>query len=82
MTGWRPALRALIVWAAHFFVAYALMLAFPEADSVSWLTLALGLACLGFLAWTLRSTPRNIVVVAASILAGVAITWQSIVGLF
>lgn len=82
MTGLRPALMALLTWALHFFLAYTLMLVFPEARSVVWFTIGLGLACLAFLAWTLRSTPRTPVVVAATLLATVAITWQSMVGIF
>jgi len=82
VTGWRPALAALLVWAAHFFAAYGLMLAFPRAAAVAWLTLGLGLACLAILAWILRSTPRHVTVLAATLLAAVGIAWQSIVGLF
>ncbi len=82
MTGWRSALAAFVAWAVHFFLAYGLMLAFPEAPIVAWLTLGLGLACLAILASLLRSTPRRPIVVPATLLAAVAIAWQSIVGLF
>ena len=82
MTGWRSALAAFLAWAVHFFLAYGLMLAFPEAKIVGWLTLGFGLACLAILASLLRSTPRRPIVVPATLLAAVAIAWQSIVGLF
>ncbi len=82
MTGLRTALAALLVWAVHFFGAYGLMLALPNAPIVPWLTVGLGLACLVALAALLRRTPRNPVVVSASLVAGVAIIWQSIVALF
>lgn len=82
MTGLRPALVALLAWAVHFFGAYGLMLALPDAPVVGWLTIALGLACLVVLALLLRSTPRSPMVTVASILAGVAIAWQSLVGMF
>ncbi len=82
MTGWRPALAALLAWVLHFFLAYGLMLALPESRSVAWLTIGLGLACLAFLAWIVRSTPRSPVVLSAALLAAVAIAWQSIAGLF
>ncbi len=82
MTGWRSALAAFLAWAVHFFLAYGLMLAFPGAPIVAWLTLGLGLACLAYLASLLRSTPRRPIVVPATLLAAVAIAWQSIVGLF
>jgi len=82
MTGWRSALAAFVAWAVHFFLAYGLMLAFPEAPIVAWLTLGLGLACLAILAWILRSKPRHVIVVSATLLAAIGITWQSIVGLF
>ena len=82
MTGWRSALAAFLAWAVHFFLAYGLMLAFPEAPIVAWLTLGLGLACLAYLAWILRLKPRHEIVVSATLLAATGITWQSIVGLF
>ena len=82
MTGLRPALIALLAWAVHFFGAYGLMLALPDAPVVAWITIGLGLACLVVLALLLRPTPRNPVVMVAVLLAGVAIAWQSIVGLF
>lgn len=82
MTGLRPAVAALLIWAIHFFVSYGLMLTFPEASGVGWATLGLGLACLAFLGWTMRKTPRQPVAVIATVLAGIAIAWQSIVGVF
>ena len=82
MSGWRPALAAFLAWAVHFFVAYGLMLAFPAAPVVAWLTIGLGLACLAFLALTAMKPPRDRIVIAAALLSAVAITWQSIVGLF
>lgn len=82
MTGWRPALAALLAWAVHFFVAYGFMLAFPTAQSVKWLTLVLGLACLMFLGWLLRSPQRDPLTLSAVLVAGIAIIWQSMVGLF
>ncbi len=82
MTGWRTALAAFLAWAVHFFLAYGLMLAFPEAPIVAWLTLGLGLACLAILAWILRAKPRQEIVVSATLLAAIGITLQSIVGLF
>ena len=82
MSGWRPALLALLVWAFHFFAAYGLMLIFPDAPGVGWATLGLGLACLAVLGWIAWSTPRNANVIAAAALSGIAIIWQSIVGLF
>lgn len=73
---------ALLAWAVHFFVAYGVMLAFPEARSLGGWTLGLGLACLAFLAWIVRPKPRHAVVISAVVLSGIAIIWQSIVGLF
>ena len=82
MTGWRRALTALVVWAVHFFLAYGAMLAFPEAPGVAWFTLGLGLTCLAFLGLLVRAAPREPIVLTATLLAAVAITWQSIAGLF
>ena len=82
MSGWRPALWAFFAWAVHFFVAYGLMLAFPEARSVGSLTIGLGLACLAFLVWTACSHPKNGMIMVAAMLSAIAIAWQSIVGLF
>lgn len=82
MSGWRLALAAFLAWAFHFFVAYGLMLAFPEARSLGWLTIGLGLACLAFLARMACSTPQDGVVTVAAMLSAIAIIWQSIVGLF
>ena len=82
MTGWRPALAAFLAWTVHFFLAYGLMLAFPEEPIVGWLTLGLGLVCLAVLAWILRAKPRPVIVVSATLLAAIGITWQSIVSLF
>ncbi len=82
MTGWRLGLAAFFAWAVHFFVAYGIMLAFPEAHSLGWITLGLGLACLAFLAWVVRSRPPNRIVLFAAVLSALAITWQSMVGLF
>ena len=82
MTGWRRALLALIAWAVHFFGAYGLMLAFPDAAFVGWLTLGLGMACLGFLAWNSRPPAGRGLVRLASILSAIAIVWQSLVVFF
>ncbi len=82
MTGWRRPFAALVLWAVHFFGAYGLMLAFPEAPFVRWLTVGLGLACLAVLAMLLRPAPRQPGLVTAATLSGIAIIWQSIVGLF
>jgi len=82
MSGWRPALAALLAWAVHFFVAYGLMLAAPNAPLVAWATLGLGLLGLAFLGLLLHRTPRHAVVKPAALLAGVGIVWQSIAGLF
>lgn len=82
MNGWRPALAVFFAWAVHFFAAYGLMLGFPEARSVGWLTIGLGLACLAFIIWTARSHLKNGVVMVAALLSAIAVAWQSIVGLF
>ncbi|MES2902772.1 MAG: hypothetical protein V4696_01170 [Pseudomonadota bacterium] len=82
MTGLRPALVALLAWAVHFFGAYGLMLALPDAPIVVWFTLGLGLACLAVLGVLLRSTPWNTAAVLAVLLSGIAIVWQSISALF
>lgn len=82
MTGWRRALLALVAWAVHFFVAYGVMLAFPHAAFVGWLTLGLGVACLAFLAWNARSAARPGIVISASIVSAIAIVWQSLVVIF
>ena len=82
MSGWRPALAALLAWAVHFFVAYGLMLAVPDAPLVAWATLGLGLLGLAFLGLLLHRTRRHAVVQPAALLAGVGIIWQSIAGLF
>lgn len=82
MTGLKSALVALILWAVHFFGAYGLMLAFPDAAFVRWATLALGVACLALLALTARHAPKKGAARPAQVLAAIAIVWQSIVGLF
>lgn len=82
MTGWRRALLALVAWAVHFFVAYGVMLAFPHAAFVGWLTLGLGLACLAFVAWNARPTGKSEEAMPASIVSAVAIIWQSSVVFF
>lgn len=82
MTGLRPALVAMVVWALHFFGAYGLMLALPDAPVVAWLTLGLGFAGLIALAVIIGRGPRNAVVVLATLVAGIGILFQSIVGLF
>ena len=82
MMGWRLALAALLIWAAHFFLAYGLMLALPDAPVVAWATIGLGLLGLALLGLLLRPTPRHAVVRSAALLAGVGIIWQSIAGLF
>ena len=82
MTGWRVGLLAMIVWAAHFFGAYGLMLVFPDAPVVGWLSLGLGLACLAALALLWRKAPRVATSRASLLLAGIAIAWQSAVALF
>ena len=82
MTGLRPALVALLAWAVHFFGAYGLMLALPDAPIVVWFTLGLGLACLAVLGVLLRSTPWNTAAVLAVLRSGIAIVWQSISALF
>jgi hypothetical protein len=82
VSGGRRALRALAAWAVHFFVAYGLMLALPNAAIVGWLTLGLGLFCLAFLAWNARSSARHGTVMTATIVSALAIVWQSIVAFF
>lgn len=82
MTELRRALIALLAWAAHFFAAYGLMLALPDAPIVAWLTVGLGLASLAVLAVLLRPTPRTTATILAVLLAGVAIVWQSLSALF
>lgn len=82
MTGWRPALLALIAWAVHFFLAYGLMLAFPHARFVGWMTLGLGLACLLFLWRNAHAAARAGLVMAASLVSALAIAWQSLAALF
>ena len=82
MTQWRRALAALVAWAVHFFVAYGAMLAFPDAAFVGWLTLGLGVACLAFVALNARPAAGNSTVIAATIVAALAIIWQSAVAFF
>lgn len=82
MTGWRRALFALLAWVVHFFVAYAFMLAFPDAAFVGWFTFALGLACLAFVIWNARPAARSEDVMLASIVSAIAITFQSLVVFF
>ena len=80
------ALWALVVWAAHFFVAYGLALLLPDALVLRPMIIVATLAALIVLALLLRSallTARQPGIGKQSLLiAAIAIAWQSLVALF
>ena len=81
MSEWRHGLVALGLWLAHFVIGYALILIFPDKAFVGWLIVLLGLGAIIALLVLLRRTGPSAVRLAATLLAGIGIAWQSMVGL-
>ena len=81
---WKLALAPLLIWTAHFFIAYGLMLIFPLSDFVRWLTVALGFLGLAalFMVHRAAGAARERRVLPAILVSGVAIFWQSLVAFF
>ena len=82
MSGWKPALATMVVWALHFFLAYGLMLIAPDARWVGLATLALGALCFAAIGLIFVRNGRSKALTTAAPLAAIAIVWQSAVGLF
>lgn len=81
---WKLALAPLLIWTLHFFLAYGLMLAMPDAAVVPWLVVVLGLLCLGglFLVYRQAGSAKETRILPAIFLAAVAVIWQSLVAFF
>ena len=94
MRKWALLLGGLVVWAAHFFLAYAFASIFPGSDLARWLALAAtaaGLAGNAMIVWLALLQRRSSdelerwearVGAAGAMLSFVAVAWQGLPAIF
>ena len=82
MTGWRPALVAMLAWAFHFFAAYGVMLVAPDSMISRVATIGLATLCLIVVALAFRRAPGESVVQVSSLTAAIGIVFQGLVAVF
>lgn len=86
MRSWLLMLGGLLVWAAHFFVAYGVASIFPGQDMARWLTIAATALALVVDGWIVRRALARRdkddfaarVGMLAALLSAVAILWQAL----